>query len=80
MWRSIGVVFSMSGVSSAPHRRPMESVFLRDLSFWKQIKEGKTAREVLDDWVKRYPDDCYLGEDSVRKAVERVDIIMQGDL
>jgi hypothetical protein len=58
----------------------MGNVFLRDLSFWKQIKEGKTAKEVLDGWTKRYPDDSYLGEDSVRKAVERVDIIMQGDL
>ena len=38
------------------------------------------AKEILDDWVKRHPEDEHLGEDTVRKAVDRIDRIMQPDL
>lgn len=80
VWRSVEVIMCLSGVSIAPHRRPLDNVFLRDLGFWKQIKEGKTARQVLDDWIERHPEDNHLGEDTVRKAVERIDSIMRPDL
>lgn len=51
-----------------------------DLSFWKHVKGGKTATEALEEWCRRHPEDTKLGEDTVRKAVERVDKIMRPDL
>lgn len=80
VWRSVEVVLHLSAVSSTPHRRPLDNVLLRNLSFWEQIKAGKTAREVLDDWTERHPEDSHLGEDTVRKAVEKTDGIMRPDL
>lgn len=77
VWRSIEVILRLSGVSRASHRRPLDNLFLRDLSFWKQVKAGKTAKEILADWTKRHPEDEYFGEDTVRKAVNRIDKIMQ---
>ena len=80
VWRSVEVILHLSGVSKAPHRRPVDSVFLRDLTFWKQVKAGKTAKEVLDDWTERHPEDSDLGEDTARKAVGRMAKIMGLDL
>ena len=77
VWRSIEVILRLSGVSRASHRRPLDNLLLRDLSFWEKVKAGKTAKEVLDDWTKRHPEDEHLGEDTVRKAVSRIDKVMQ---
>ncbi|MFQ6121967.1 MAG: hypothetical protein ACE5LA_02780 [Dehalococcoidales bacterium] len=80
VWIRAEVILRLSGMSKAPHKRPLDNVFLRDLSFWEQIKAGKTAKEVLDDWTQRYPKDEHLGEDTLRKAVDRIDEIMRPDL
>ena len=53
---------------------------LRDLSLWKYVrKEGNTAAEALDEWCINHPEDAGLGEDTVIKAVQRIDKIMQRD-
>lgn len=77
VWSNIQDFLLLSGVHKMPSRRPLDSLLLRDLSFWEQIKAGKTAREVVEDWVKTHPEDENLGEDTVRKAVDRIEIIMR---
>jgi len=42
-------------------------------------KEGNTAAEALDEWCINHPEDAGLGEDTVIKAVQRIDKIMQRD-
>jgi len=80
VWKRLEIVLRLSGIGKAPHKRPIDEVFLRDLGFWKRIRERKTAKQILDEWIKRHPEDVYLGEDTVRKAVERIDSIMRPDL
>jgi len=80
MWGRVEAILRMSGMGKIPHRRPSGKLFLRDLGFWKQIKVGKTAREVADDWTERRPEDKALGEDTVRKAADRIDKIMRPEL
>jgi hypothetical protein len=78
VWGKIEIVLRLSGISKTPHKRPIDSLLLRDLSFWKQTKEGKTAQEVADDWIDKHPDEeCIPVEDMIRKAVERVEKIMR---
>lgn len=77
VWKDVELILGLSGVSKAPYKRPVDRLLLRDLSFWKEIKAGKTAGEALNKWVETHPDDSSIGEDSVRKAVERVDKIMR---
>ncbi len=35
---------------------------------------------VADNWMKKHPEDEALGEDTVRKAVDRIDKIMKTEL
>lgn len=78
VWRNIEVVLRLSGVGKTPHKRLIDSLLLRDLSFWTQVKEGKSAREVAENWIKKHPDDRdYPVEDMIRKAVDRVENIMR---
>lgn len=77
VWKQLEIVLRLSDMGKTPHKRPIDSLLLRDLSFWKQIKEGKTARQVATDWTDRHPEDKALGEDTVRKAADRVDKIMR---
>jgi hypothetical protein len=79
-WNSIENILRMSGKGKAPHKRPSEETFLRDLGFWKRIKGGKAASEVVDDWIKIHPEDKnYPAEDTIRKAVDRIEKIMRPD-
>lgn len=78
VWRKIEIVLRLSGTGRTPPKRPIDSLLFRDLSFWKQIEEGKTARQVADDWMEEHPEDKgYPVEDMVRKAVDRVRRIMR---
>jgi len=78
VWKNIEIVLRLSGMGKTPHKRPIDSLLLRDLSFWKRIKEGKTASEVADDWIEKHPDEeGYPVEDMIRKAVDRVEKIMR---
>ena len=78
VWKNIEIVLRLSGMGETPHKRPIDSLLLRDLSFWKKIKGGKTAREVADDWIEDHPSEKgYPVEDMVRKAVDRVEKIMR---
>jgi len=78
VWKKIEIVIRFSGIGKTPHKRPIDSLLLRDLSFWKQIKDGKTARKVADDWIEEHPGEKgYPVEDMIRKAVDRVEKIMQ---
>jgi len=78
VWSRVKAILRMSGIGKAPHKRPLGDRLLRDLSFWKQIKAGRTAREVADDWNKKHPEaeKCAV-EDTIRKAVIRIDKIMR---
>jgi len=78
VWSRVEVILHMSGIGKAPHRRPLDDRLLRDLIFWKQIKAGKTAREVADEWSEEHPEDekCVV-EDTIRKAVIKIDEIMR---
>lgn len=78
VWKNIEIVLRLSGMGKTPQKRPIDSLLLRDLSFWKRIKEGKTAREVAADWIEKHPDEeGYPVEDMIRKAVDRVEKIMR---
>jgi len=79
VWKSIENVMRLSGMGKTPHKRPVDWLLLRDLSFWKQIKlEGKTAKQVADCWIEKHPDDKgYPVEDMIRKAVQRIEKIMR---
>lgn len=76
IWESVKAILRLSGMSSPPHKRPMDNLLLRDITFWQEIQEGRTAREVVDRWTKKHPEGAILSEDTVRKAVSRVDRIM----
>ncbi len=77
IWEKIKVIQRLSGMVDIPYKRPVEKLMIQDLTFWKEIKEGKTAREVIDRWIEKHPEDANLGEDTVRKAFERIDKIMR---
>lgn len=77
VWRDAQVVLRFLGISKITGRRPVDTLLLRDLGFWKHKKAGKSAREVLDDWIERHPEDQNMGEDTMRKAVQRIDKIMR---
>lgn len=75
-WQSLKAILRLSGISELPRKRPTDNLLLRDLTFWKETKEGRTAREVVSKWIEKHPEDEKIGEDTVRKAVERIDKIM----
>ena len=77
VWQDMEQILRLSGICKVPARRPVDTLLLRDLSFWKHTKAGKPAREVLDDWIRRHPEDDNLGEDTIRKAVQRIEKIMR---
>jgi len=78
VWKSIEIVLHLSGIDKIAHKRPVDSLLLRDLYFWKQIKEGEKARVVADDWIKKHPEDIgYPVDDMIRKAVKRIEKIMR---
>lgn len=79
VWKDFERALRMWQVGQAPSKRPLDKVFLRDLSLWKQIKTGKTAKEVANEWTDKHPGDETIGEDTVRKAVSRIDKIMRPD-
>ncbi len=80
VWNSIETILHLSAATKAPYKRPIDKVLLRDLYFWEQVKGGKTAREVTDDWTELHPEDKTLVEDTVRKGVDRIDKIMKTEL
>lgn len=75
-WENIKAILHLSGISEIPRRRPIDNLLLRDLRFWEGIREGKTAKKVVDEWIEKHSEDANLGEDTVRRAVERIDKIM----
>lgn len=79
VWKNIKTILRLSGVSRVTYKRPMDKLLVRDLTFWKGIKEGKKAKEVINEWVDNHPEDLNIGEDTLRKAVKRIDEIMQTD-
>lgn len=80
VWAKIENVLRLSGTRRIPNKRTMDSLFLRDLHFWKQIKEGKPAHKVADDWIEEHPTDKgYPVEDMIRKAVKRIDEVMNSN-
>lgn len=80
VWTRLEMILRMRGTSKVSPRRPDDNLFLRDLNFWTQIKAGKTAKDVATRWTDRHPKDKAIGEDTVRKAVERIDEIMRIDM
>jgi len=79
VWESVKAILRLSGIGSMPYRRPIDKLLLRDLTFWKEIRGGKTARETVDKWIEKHPEDCEFDEDIVRKAVQRMDKIMRSE-
>ena len=77
IWQNITLILKSSGVRKAPNKRSVDKLLLRDLSFWTKAMAGKTAREILDEWVEKYPEDEKLGEDSVRKAIKRIEKLLK---
>jgi len=78
VWKSIQAVLRLSGVGETPHKRQIDSIFLRDLGFWTQAKKGKSARQIAEDWIKKHPDEGdYPVEDMIRKAVDRIENLMR---
>lgn len=75
-WQSIKAILRLSGIHELAHKRPIDNLLLRDLTFWKETKQGRTTREVLNKWIEKHREDENIGEDTVRKAVKRVDRIM----
>lgn len=80
VWKSIENVLHLSGIGKIAHKRPVDNLLLRDLYFWEQVKKGKKAREVADEWLSKHPEDKgYPVEDMIRKAVKRIEKIMAPD-
>jgi len=75
-WQSVKAILRLSGINELPRKRPTDNLLLRDLTFWEEIKEGRTARETIDKWIEKHPEDVNIGEDAVRKAAGRIDKIM----
>lgn len=63
-WRSIKATLRLSGINELPRKRPADNLLLRDLTFWEEIKEGRTARETIDKWIEKHPEDVNIGEDA----------------
>ena len=79
VWYSFRQILRYSGKDEAPNRRPSDELLLRDLTWWNCVKKnGKTVRDALEEWLKKHPEDTdKLNEDTVRKAVMKVDRLMK---
>ena len=78
-WRNVQDILRIKKVRKVAARRPDENKkFLRDLTFWKWSNEGKAVSEIADKWLKEHPNPNGLGDDTVRKGIARIQVIMRG--
>jgi len=85
VWREYQQILGMKGIKSVPNRRSRDKILLRNLAFWKQVREeGKSVKDVvkdvLDEWNKKHPTPTWKGaiwEDTVRKAIQEIDNLMK---
>lgn len=79
IWVDFQLTLRLSGEDKLPSKRLSHKVLLRDLTLWTWVKRnGKTVKQALDEWRAKHPEDKVLyAEDTVRKAVERIDHLMK---
>ncbi len=47
VWENVKAILRLSGISDLPHKRPIDNLLLRDLTFWKEIRKAEQLGKLL---------------------------------